>query len=136
MATPDTAIDDFTWAKTGLGEATFNGLASLTAIRHGGAVSSTTASLEDDDEVTNMLEARLDESLMKDLVRLKLLDGFSELASQNNSTRQAASAALIEGQSIYSVILARNTSFTEQEKKIFEEILVKIRQLSHLFACG
>ncbi|KAF7506585.1 hypothetical protein GJ744_011622 [Endocarpon pusillum] len=46
----------FTWSKTGLGEATFNALASLTSIRNGGEISSVAANFEDSDELRRVLQ--------------------------------------------------------------------------------
>jgi hypothetical protein len=112
MATLETANESLTWAKTGLGEATFNGLASLTSIRHHGEVSPAAIRGSDDDEIRKMLQTKRGQPLPQDLIKRRLLDGFSQPASRNDSTDQFASAAGIEGKNKCIIIVGRNASFT------------------------
>ncbi|ERF74957.1 hypothetical protein EPUS_05165 [Endocarpon pusillum Z07020] len=126
----------FTWSKTGLGEATFNGLASLTSIRNGGEISSVATNFEDSDELRRILQPQNGELVPQETVKSALLEAFCQLASKDDSACQIASAALIEGKDRCVVVLARNTSFTEEEKKLFQELVTELHPLSQLAAYG
>lgn len=134
MTTPDTATVAFTWTKTGLVEATFNRLARLTSIRHGGDISSTAASVGDSDELVTYMRNTRAKFLSQELVKRTLVIGFSELASMDDTASQIASAALVEQRSKTTVSLARSTGFTKDEKKIFQEVVIEVHQLSQLAA--
>jgi hypothetical protein len=135
MVAPESATESFSWAKTGLGEATFNGLASLTSIRNRSGFGPATT-VNENEEFRKILQAEPGERLPKYLIKRMSHDGFSELASLNDSARQSASAALIEWKSKSAVFLARNSYFSDREKTLFQELVVEMHQLSQVAAYG
>lgn len=136
MATPSTAKEEFTWAKPGLGQAMFNGLASLTSIRHNGEDTLTATTVDDNRELLEAVATHDGQPLPQGLIKRKLLDGFSELASRNTSANQVASVAMVEGKNKCELVLARNNCFTAEERRLFEELAVEMHQLSQLTAYG
>jgi hypothetical protein len=136
MASPEPSKDNFTWAKTGLGEATFSGLSSLTAMRNGGKVSSKTTKVYDNGKLPRALKGFLADPPPQALIKKRLLDAFCELASENDTFLQTTSAALIEGTSTCTLLLARNCPFTKDEKKLLQDLVTEMRQLSQVADYG